>query len=487
MEKSPKRHLKTLKKSPMAILERDIEKQIEDHLKSKSPAILIIEGARQVGKTTSIRRVGQSLFPNYVEVDLHKDSKGERFFEDVWGVEEFHMRLSIKFGEKLGSKDDTLVFLDGIDAYRHLVPMLKFLKEEGRYTYIASSSSFNVCLRRKEDMAKDPRPLPYIPMGAVRVVKMYPLSFKEFLKANGYGELALNDLKEHFESLAPLSEANHNRILTLFKRYLIIGGLPEPVSIYLDKRNIALVRDNQSLIRGYYGDDASQYDSSHSLSIKKVYDYLPSTMENKKKRVIYRDIEERKGAEKDDYLEEFDYLVNSGIALKVDAIASPSYPLGQVKKKNLLKLYLNDVGLLTNVLLGKDVTPILNEEKGINMGSIYETFVAMELANKGLPLYYYDNKRLGEVDYLIDDKSSMSVLPIEVKSGKDYAIHRAMDNIIGIKEYGIRKGYVLSNERAIKMVGKTIYLPIYFAMFIGEDKPSEDTFLEEITPYGIDG
>lgn len=468
----------------MAILEREIEKKIEEHLKTRN-TILMVLGARQVGKSTSIRKVGEKLFPHFVEINLFEDHRGEKLFSSVKTIDEFHIQLSSRYGKELGKNDkDTLIFLDEIGTYPDLFPLLKFLKEEGRYSYIVSGSSLGITLRRGKE--REEGPLPYIPMGAVSLLRMYPLSFKEFLVNHGYGPLAMEDLRKHFDSLTPLSANNHERLFTLFKHYLIIGGMPEAVATHIDTKNIALVRNVQSLIHDFYEDDVSQYDEEDSLSIRSIYEYLPSAMENKKKRIVYKDIQSGKKALNQSYLKEFDYLVNSGIALKVSAIASPSYPLNQEKKKNLLKLYLNDVGILTNILLSRGIAPIMKEEKGIDMGSIYETFVAMELKSRDQELYYYDNKKHGEVDFLIDDHLNQSVLPIEVKSGKDYEIHRAMDNILSMKEYSIEKGIVLSNEREIRKKGKIVYLPIYFAMFIGEGEEEDSSLLEEVTPYEIE-
>lgn len=193
---------------------------------------------------------------------------------------------------------------------------------------------------------------------------------------------------------------------------------------------------------------------------------IPSIMENKKKRVVAKDIENIEGKRYSNYQDEFDYLINSGIALEVKAISTPVFPLIESSGKNLLKLYLNDVGILTNVLYKNNITAILNDERCINLGSVYESVVASELKAHGHNLFYYDNKKLGEVDFLIDDYESLSVLPLEVKSGKDYTIHPAINKFLTNKDYNVKKGYVLSNERTITQENNLIYLPIYYVMFL---------------------
>ena len=192
---------------------------------------------------------------------------------------------------------------------------------------------------------------------------------------------------------------------------------------------------------------------------------IPSNLESKKKRVVFQDIEDKRGKRFSDYQDEFEYLISAGIALDVNAITTSVFPLTQSIGKNLLKLYLNDVGLLTDVLYGSNIRAILDDETGINLGSVYESVVAQELVAHGFKLFYYDNRSKGEVDYLIDDYDSLSAVPIEVKSGKDYTIHSALNNFVKNEDYHIQKAFVVSNERTVSTKGKIIYIPIYYIMF----------------------
>ena len=159
-------------------------------------------------------------------------------------------------------------------------------------------------------------------------------------------------------------------------------------------------------------------------------------------------------------------MVSSGITLDVKAISSPTFPLVESASKNLIKLYLNDVGLLTDVLYQYNVSAILNDEQSVNLGSVYESVVAAELKAHGHELFYYDNKAKGEVDYIVDDYESLSVLPIEVKSGKNYQIHRALNAFAANEDYNIKRGIVLSNEREVLSKGIINYFPIYYVMFL---------------------
>lgn len=448
------------------MLFRKIRSIIVEHLKSNSSKILLIDGARQVGKTFIVRDVATSLFTNFIEINMIKDYEGPKLFANVHTIEDFYLQLSTFAGDKMGNKANTLVFLDEIQQYPVLLTLLKFLSQDGRFTYIASGSLLGVTLAKTTS----------IPIGSIRKIRMFPLDFEEFLIANGLNEFAINVLREKYKNLEPLEESLHNRILDLFRRYLLVGGLPDAVNTYLATHNIKLVRDLQNEIHEYYGIDAAKYDNEHKLKVTRIYNLIPSALENKKKRLIVQNIENKKGARYNAYFEEFDYLINAGIALEVKAISNPKYPLIESETKNLLKLYLNDVGLLTNIFYGTNINAILNETKSVNLGSVYETVVATELIAHGYNLFYYDNKDKGEVDYLIDDYQSLSTLPIEVKSGKDYSIHSALNNLVSNDAYNIQKAYVLSNERLVKQKGKIIYLPIYYVMFIGNAFKEDDLY-----------
>lgn len=448
------------------MLFRKIRSIIVEHLKSNSNKILLIDGARQVGKTFIVRDVATSLFTNFIEINMIKDYEGPKLFANVHTIEDFYLQLSTFAGDKMGNKTNTLVFLDEIQQYPVLLTLLKFLSQDGRFTYIASGSLLGVTLAKTTS----------IPIGSIRKIRMFPLDFEEFLIANGLNEFAINVLREKYKNLEPLEESLHNRILDLFRRYLLVGGLPDVVNTYLATHNIKLVRDLQNEIHEYYGIDAAKYDKEHKLKVTRIYNLIPSALENKKKRLIVQNIENKKGARYNAYFEEFDYLINAGIALEVKAISNPKYPLIESETKNLLKLYLNDVGLLTNIFYGTDINAILNETKSVNLGSVYETVVATELTAHGYNLFYYDNRDKGEVDYIIDDYQNLSTLPIIVKSGKDYSIHSALNNLVSNDAYNIQKAYVLSNERLVKQKGKIIYLPIYYVMFIGNVFKEDDLY-----------
>ena len=452
---------------------RKISEKIREHLLSGTDRILLIDGARQVGKSFIIRYVGKAEFKYFVEINLLEDKNEQGLFSDIRSTEEFYLQLSIAAGGKLGDRTDTLVFLDEIQAYPQLLTMLKFLRSEGRYNYIASGSMLGIALKKTVS----------IPMGSIEQVHMFPMDFEEFLMAYGIGSDVIDRVRRSFKEKKSLPEGVHQKLLLLFKYYLISGGMPDAVKAFVERKNIPEMRNIQAEIREFYATDASQYDEENRLKIRKIYDMIPSLMENRKKRIIAKNIENKSGATFQGYKEEFDYLTASGISLDVKAVPTPVFPLTQGSEKNLLKLYMNDPGLLTAVLYGNNINAVLNDRLSINLGSVYETAVACELKAHGYELYYYDNRKKGEVDFLIDDYSSLSVLPVEIKSGKDYNIHAALDRFISNEDYSAEEAYVFSNSGEIKTDGKITYYPIYMCMCM---QKNDITSLPEIEQIGFE-
>lgn len=450
------------------MLYRKISKRIENYFTSASNRMLLIDGARQIGKSYIIRWVGQKMFANYIEINMEEDKLGDRIFAEAKTTKDFYMALSIVAGDRMKDKASTLVFIDEIQAYDHLLTLVKFLMAENKFTYIASGSLLGVTLKNTQSL----------PIGSLDIEHMYPMDFEEFLYANGVGEVAIEAMKEKFDNLEMLPDTMHHKMLDLFKKYILVGGMPKAVETFVSTKNIVEFRSIQQEAHNLYAIDASKYEEEHNkkLKIRRIFDMIPSNLENKKKRVVVKDIEDKKWKRTDDYLDEFDYLISAGIALEVKAISKPSYPLAENSGKNLLKLYLNDVGILSGIFYRNNIKAVMSDEKSINLGSIYETVVAQELKAHGYSLYYYDNKKNGEVDYLIDDADHLTNIPIEVKSGKDYSVHSALNKFLSIEEYNIKRAFVLSNEQKVYTKEGITYIPIYYVMFFQNISNVVETF-----------
>lgn len=448
------------------MLQRKFSVEIEKCLTSRDGKIMLVNGARQIGKSFIIREVGKHLFRHFIEINLKADAEGEGIFQNVRSTQDFYFRLGNFAGDGLGDSHDTLVFLDEIQAYPHLMTLLKFLKEEGRFRYIVSGSQLGVALAET----------PSVPLGSIDMRQMYPLDFEEFLWAVGTDRKWLEQVKEHFLRQESLTEDEHRMLMKRFRYYLLVGGLPESVNRFLEDRNLVRVRQTQREIHELYKLDASQYDVDRKLKIRRIYDLIPSLLENRKKRVIFKDIENKKGKDFMDYADEFEFLTNSGISLGVTAISNPVFPLVESEHKNLIKLYINDVGILTGLLYGLNANAVLDDDVSVNLGAVYESVVAQELHAHGFPLHYYDNKKRGEVDFLVDDFDKLTVLPIEVKSGKDYKTHASLNRFMS-NDYPIQRAIVFGNGREVRTEGKIVYMPVYYCMFLKHPSEEQGTYI----------
>lgn len=438
------------------MFKRKIETELYDYYRDiNDPKILIVYGARQIGKSYIIRETASKTFKNYAEIDLKDDYEGKGLFHNVKSTKDFYLLVGSLFGD-LNNYEDTIIFLDEIQYYPHLLTMLKPLKQEKKYRYIVSGSLLGITLQHS-----------FIPMGSIQERRMFPMDFEEFLWANNYSIETINYLKNCFRDLAPINDSVHEYTLSLFKDYLLSGGLPDAIVEYVEKRNVSSMRNIQNDIFNYYKDDCSKYDKEHKLKIRRIYDLLPAYMTNKVKRIKFKSLEGKDDSNLENYEDEFDYLFDSGIALKSRAVSNPIFPLDESKSKNLIKTYYNDVGLLTNILYKNNIDAVLNKDKNINLGSVYETVSAMELSAHGHELYYFDSKKVGEVDFLINDYNSLSIVAIEIKSGNDQNNFRAIPKLVNpTGNYKMCKGYVFGNKNIVKKENNLITLPIYLIMFL---------------------
>lgn len=435
---------------------RKIEERLNAYYKDPEAKILIINGARQIGKSFIIRQTASQTFPNYVEINLKDDYDGNRYFESIRTVSDFHLQISALYGEMIHTADDTIIFLDEIQVYPHLLSLLKPLKQENRVRYIASGSLLGLTMRHV-----------FIPMGSVEEIQMYPMDFEEYLIACGTGKDVIDYLRGCFQKCENVNNGIHQTMMQRFKEYLICGGLPDSVKAMVEDKNVAKVRANQSQTLTFYKDDASQYDLAHSLKVRRVYDSLPSYMANKVKRIVFNRIEDNDRRYSDSYQDEFDYLVYSGCSLDAKAVSDPRFPLNESQTKNLIKLYYNDVGILTNILYQNNIQAIMNQDKGVNLGSVYETVAAMELAAHGHKLFYFDSKKVGEVDFLVNNYEQLDVMPIEIKSGNDQKKFRAIPKLVDENgNYHLTKGLVFGNDNTTKQEGNLFFYPIYQIMFV---------------------
>lgn len=438
---------------------RKIEKTIKDWYNSASKKALLITGARQVGKTYSIRQTLKEIVPSqYIEINFFENEDALQLFQRTTSAKDLLRGLSVLTGKRL-VKGKTVIFFDEVQCCKEIVTAIKFLVDEGSYKYIMSGSLLGVEL-------KDIRSFP---VGYLDIKPMYPLDFEEFMMANNFSEEVINHLRDGYNNLSPVDDFIHQQTMKLFHLYLIVGGMPAAVDIYLKTNNIAKVIEVQKSIIDLYKKDIAQYNPKEKLYLDEILMLIPSEINSKNKRFVLKNLNENQKFSR--YENRFLWLRDAGVALPTYCANEPALPLMLSKSRNLFKLFLNDIGLLCAMYANGLQLKILQGEININHGAIYENFVAQELTAHQFDLYYYNSKKNGEIDFLIEHNGAL--LPIEVKSGKNYIRHVSMTHLLSNEDYDIAKGFILQNDN-ISIKGKAVYLPIYMTMFIEKPQIPED-------------
>ena len=393
---------------------------------------LLITGARQVGKTFSIRKVGKECFDNVVEINFVEQPDAIELFNEQKGAKDLLLRLSA-FTKKPLVPGKTLIFFDEVQECKEIVTAIKFLVEEGSYKYVMSGSLLGVEL---DDLRS-------VPVGYMDEIEMYPLDLLEFFEAIGIGTDVISHLRTCFDEKRPVDEFIHKRMLEAIRLYLIVGGMPAAVQKYLDTNNLRRVYEEQRGIIRTYKRDITQYDHDHKLQIEEIYDLIPSELNAKNKRFILKELNEKARFSK--YENSFLWLRDAGVAIPAYNVAEPRVPLLLNKQRNLFKLFLNDVGLLA-AMYGGNIQA--------------------------------NSKKQGELDFVVEYAGNM--LPIEVKSGKDYERHNALSNVMENEEYAVPMAYVFCQEN-VQTKGRVIYYPIYMITFFKQTHAEEKVYKFDLT------
>ena len=434
------------------MLKRKIEKDIMHWIESSDKALLIY-GVRQAGKTFIIRECLTAAGCDYIEFNLIQQPKVVDILAGATSIDDLILKLSL-YSDKKIVPGETFFFFDEIQRYKEIVTKIKFLVDDRRFRYILSGSLLGVEIVN----------LKSAPVGYLQTLNMYPLDFEEFLQIFSVGEPVLDMLRKAFISKTPVDDVIHSKIMEMFNLYMIIGGMPAAVEKYRTTGSIDDVMDEHRAIIEQYKLDFMQYEEENRrLIISHIYELIPAELNEKNKRFMIADI--KKGLRYDRVESSFMWLWKAGVALGVFNTTEPTVPLMLNEKSTLFKLFLSDVGLLTTIYGKACKLKIVSKEKDVNKGAVYENVVAQELHAHGYPLYYYNSKKKGELDFVIEHAGQ--VLPIEVKSGKDYEKHSALDNVMSVAEYRIEEACVFANGN-VKADGRLTYFPIYMVMFLQE-------------------
>ena len=438
------------------MIKRKITNRLRDFYQNDKKALLLT-GARQTGKSFSARHFGKTYFRYFVEVNFIETPSARTVFAHADNARDILVRLSAYTSETL-VKGETLIFLDEIQECPEALTAMKFLVEEGSYRYIMSGSLLGI----------EMKDLRSAPVGYIDIWEMYPLDIEEFFCAVGVSDSVMNHVKESWEGMKPVDEVVHNKLMTIFRLYLIVGGMPAAVQKYLETNNLQSVMEVQKSILRLYQIDISKYDPHNKLYIREIFNLIPPELNAKNKRFILKNLNENIKFSR--YENSFIWLKDAGVALPTYSVEVPAAPLMLSRQRNLFKLFQSDVGLLAATYADGIQLRILDDAPDINFGAVYENLVAQELHCHGFDLYYFNSKKQGEVDFVVE-KSGFA-LPIEVKSGKSYQRHNALSNIMADPSYHIHEAYVFSAAN-LNVVGRIKYLPIYMLMFVIKDKTTD--------------
>ena len=440
------------------MLWRKDSQKIQNWINSNERKALLITGARQTGKTTLIRFILEKEGVRYHEINFVEKPENINLIKNALehGSTYFISILPLILNTTIEKGD--VIFFDEVQECPEIVTAIKFLVGNNTYRYVLSGSLLGVEYKN----------LRSAPVGYLEIIDMFPMSYEEFIAAFGGNPSIIERLKSSLLTLTPVDDVLHKKLMELFFLYLVVGGMPEAVNKYTTTNDFFTVSKVHTAIMNLYKMDFTRYeDKDKSLKLKRIYDLIPSELDSKNKRYKFSDIDPH--FKFDRYENSFNWLIDAGVAIAVHNAKSPEMPLLSNLESNLMKLFLSDVGLLSTCFGPQTQLKILNGDDDINNGSIFENFVAQELYTSNRKLFYSQNKKLGEVDFLIEKDSS--VIPLEVKSGKEYTKHNALSNYLSVENWRMKKAYVLYKGN-IKADGAIVYLPIYMAGLITEEKVS---------------
>ena len=427
---------------------------IEDWIK-KSNKALLVTGARQIGKTWLIRDEIEKSDYNRFEVNFIDQPDMIEYLNAQMSAEEFLIKLKMIMPENC-KPYETVVFFDEIQKCPEIVTKIKFLVDEGSFKYVMSGSLLGVELKG----------IASAPVGYLTILRMYPMDFEEFMVANDVSQTTLDMIKEKFETIRPLDEFIHQKLLYMFFVYLLVGGMPDAVKTYIETKDIREVDKVQRDIVTLYKEDFSQYElEDKKLKLKSIYDIIPAELNKQNKKFVFTMLD--KELKFDRYENSFLWLKDAGVALPVYNVDAPVVPLMASKSSNVFRLFSSDIGLLTSAYPAETKIELINKNGEVNNGAHFENAVAQQLVANGFEPYFCKKKNIGEIDFVIE--MGGKVVPIEVKSGKTYKAHKALNNFMDVADYHMEKAYVLSVGN-VETEGTVIYLPIYMCYLLKEQR-----------------
>ena len=431
------------------MLRRKIYRNLLDWKEKEEKMCLLVNGARQVGKTTTIDLFARENYKNYVYINFEEKPSYKDIFAGDLDVETLTKQISLLVDGGNLVANETLIFLDEIQTCPEARTALKFFSIDKRYDVVASGSMLG--LHYKEVSS--------YPVGYEEYLNMYSLDFEEFLWAKGINEESILDIKKYYDEKMKVPQAINDKMMALFREYIVVGGMPKAVSDFVDTGDYQKVLDIQrGIIRGYTDDIAKYAEGAEKVKAKACFLSIPKQLSKDYKKFQYSLVEKKGTSRK--YGGSLNWLHDAGIIHFCHNLRSPELPLEGSAKDDAFKVYMQDTGLLMSMLEDGAQVDIIQGDLGIYKGAIYENIIADIFAKSGKRLYYFEKDGKIEIDFFIrmDGKATA----IEVKSA-DNTKAKSMKSIID--NYGVEKGVLLSS-RNLERGEKILRIPLYMAIFL---------------------
>lgn len=424
--------------------------RLKDWARRKGRTALLVTGARQIGKSFLIEHLGSQRFSSFVEVNLALDKNARRVMADASGADDFLARLTLLSEVKL-VPGETLIFIDEIQELPDLMTLVKALVQDGRYSYAFSGSMLGTELKHVRSY----------PVGFVTEVTMFPMDFEEFCWASGLAEEALCLARECCVERVSVPDYLHESLLSYFRSYMVVGGMPAAVQAFVDGAgDMGAVRRLQDELVVSYVHDITKYAGTAAPNVRAIFEQLPLQLDAKSQRFRLNSLGPK--ARYDKYDLDFNWLVSAHVGLKCAVVRDPRSPLKATEDPGNFKLYESDTGMLASRYDISVARALYTDDRSANLGFMFENIFAQALTACECPLYYYMNRKRGEVDFLVEDARG-KVVPIEIKSGRSPRAHEALNKLLETDGFGIDCGFVLSRLN-VEERGKVVYLPWYAAL-----------------------
>lgn len=437
------------------MLKRTILDKLATWKDTKNGQGLLLTGARQVGKTSAVESFASQHYDGLIKIDFVERPEAVALISQARSLDDLLVRITALASNPIGDRK-TLLFFDEVQRCGDSITWMRYLASDPRLDVIYSGSMLGV-------EAFDFRSLP---VGTIDILEMFPMTFREFTWAAGFDDSLWQLVESCFCGHEPVPDFIHDRLIDLYYQYALVGGMPEAVQTFVSTHDTQAMRTRQRAILDGYRADITRYvtDPVHAQRIKTIFDAVPAQLNKESKRFIISGIDKKRRFE--DYQSDFDWLTNAGVVLPVKRANEAMFPLGLEREDSFFKLYSNDVGLLFSTFSDADVLAILDKRDQMNFGQIFENITAQELRSHGRSsLYYFNKTKVGEVDFLIEDRHEPLVVPVEVKSGKSSHAHAALDHLMEVKNYHLNKAVVLHREN-VEKESKVLYLPLYMASLL---------------------